>query len=323
MKLNKYVTFLRSPKDGSDLKLYQDNLVDESGNIFPVINEIPRFIEATNYADSFGYQWNLFDKVQLDGFTNKTISKDRFFSQTGWNIELLKNKNFLEVGSGAGRFSEVLLNSGLNNFFSIDYSNAVEANWLNNKDLGDFFLSQADIYNLPFKNSIFDFIFCFGVIQHTPDPRSSFKSMVKHLKKGGQIAIDVYPKNLKSLFYSKYWVRWITKRINKETLLKLIKWYVPKWFPISTLLFKIPLIGKTIGSVIPIANYTHLFPDLTKEELLDWAILDTFDMLSPEFDNPQSLKTIRKWAVEENLEILFCGKGSNGYVLVAKKLNTH
>jgi SAM-dependent methyltransferase len=319
MKINQYLDFLSSPKDHSDLKLYSNKLIDESGNIFPIIKEIPRFVEEVNYADSFGYQWNLFDKVQLDGFTNRNISSDRFFSYTGWNLEQLKNKNLLEVGSGAGRFSEVLLKTGLN-LFSIDYSNAVEANWKNNKEIGNFFLAQANIYNMPFKDSIFDFIFCFGVIQHTPDPKASFVSMLKHLKVGGQIAMDVYPKNWKSFFYSKYWVRWVTKRMNKETLLKLIKWYIPKWFPISTLLFKIPLIGKTIGSIIPIANYSHLFPELSKTELVEWAILDTFDMLSPAYDIPQSLKTVRKWATSANLQILYCGKGSNGYVLVAKKL---
>ena len=319
MNIVKYLDNLRSPSDGSNLKLHADRLIDESGNIFPIINEIPRFVEEDNYADTFGYQWNLFDTVQLDRFNKNDISTDRFFSDTGWNAELLINKKLLEVGSGAGRFSEVLLKTDVN-LFSIDYSNAVEANWKNNKDINDFFLAQANIYKLPFKTLNFDFIFCFGVIHHTPDPRGSFISMVEHLKKGGQIAIDVYPKNWKSIFFSKYWIRPITKRMNKTVLLKLVKWYVPKWFPISTLLFKIPFIGRTLGlQLIPILNYTYLYPELSKKELIEWAILDTFDMLSPAYDNPQSLKTLRKWATDANLKILFCGEGVNGYVLVAEK----
>ena len=143
--------------------------------------------------------------------------------------------------------------------------------------------------------------------------------MVKHLKEGGQIAVDVYPKNWKTIFMTKYWVRPLTKRMNKKTLLRIIKWYVPKWFPISTLLFRIPRIGNILGVFIPIANYSKLFPELGKDELVQWAILDTFDLLSPAYDNPQSLKTLRKWATDANLEIIYCGKGNNGYVLVAKK----
>ena len=51
---------------------------------FPVINGIPRFVPAENYADSFGFQWNIHDKTQLDSYTGFPISHDRVFGVTGW-----------------------------------------------------------------------------------------------------------------------------------------------------------------------------------------------------------------------------------------------
>ncbi len=67
------------------------------------------------------------------------------------------------------------------------------------------------------------------------------------------------------------------------------------------------------------SNYSNIYTQLSKSELIQWAILDTFDMLSPEFDNPQSLNTLRSWVKESGLKTIYCGKGNNGYVLVAEK----
>ena len=38
---------------------------------------------------------------------------------------------------------------------------------------------------------------------------------------------------------------------------------------------------------IPVANYVHE-TQLTPGQRYDWAILDTFDMLSPEYDQPRT-----------------------------------
>lgn len=316
--LENYLPFLRSPITGSKLRYEAGRLLDEDNNTFPIINSIPRFVEPDNYAESFGFQWNLFSGTQIDKISKSDISTERFYKNTNWSDERLKGKRFLEVGSGAGRFTEVILKTGAD-LYTVDYSNAVEANWKNNSGATDFFIAQGNIYHLPFEKNFFDFVFCFGVIQHTPDVKASFLSLVDYLKPGGEIAIDVYAKNWKSLFFTKYWVRPITKQIEKKRLLNFIEWYVPKWFPVSTALLKIPIIGKFLAQVVPICNYSTQFPFLEKKQLIEWAVLDTFDMLSPAHDHPQTLSTIKKWAKEANLKILYCGKGDNGYVLRAKK----
>jgi hypothetical protein len=102
-------------------------------------------------------------------------------------------------------------------------------------------------------------------------------------------------------------------------LLSFIKWYVPKWMPISNMFLKIPFVGKFFAQIIPICNYTLQYPFLSKNQLIDWAILDTFDMLSPDYDNPQSLKTLNKWIKKYDLDKIYLGRGDNGFVLIAKK----
>ena len=60
---------------------------------------------------------------------------DRLFNVTGWD-KRLKGEKILEVGSGAGRFTEILLGTGAE-ITSFDYSNAVTANYNNNYDRGN------------------------------------------------------------------------------------------------------------------------------------------------------------------------------------------
>lgn len=313
----KYLDILRSPENGTKLKWSDNKLVDEKNIAFPVINDIPRFVNEENYADSFGYQWNYFDQTQLDRFSKTSVSETRFYKNTRWTDEMMKDKKVLEVGSGAGRFTEVLLKTGAD-VYSVDYSNAVEANKKNNGDK-EFLLAQADIYKLPFVKAGFEFVFCFGVIQHTPDPKLSFMKLAEQVKANGYIAIDIYKKTWKSLFNTKYWVRPFTKRMSKERLLRIVKWYVPKWFPVSTLLLKVPFAGKFLSQLVPILNYTEMYPELSKEKLVTWAILDTFDMLSPAYDYPQTLNTLSEWGKAAGFEIIYCGPGDNGYVLVGRR----
>ena len=60
-----------------------------------------------------------------------------------------KNKKVLEAGSGAGRFTEILLKYGAV-VDSFDYSSAVEANAKNNGHHDNLVLVQADIRKMPF-----------------------------------------------------------------------------------------------------------------------------------------------------------------------------
>lgn len=64
---------------------------------------------------------------------------------------------------------------------------------------------------------------------------------------------------------------------------------MPVVFPITDFLFRIPFVGKGFMFLIPVANYVHE-RQLSREQRYAWAILDTFDMLSPQFDQPQTEK---------------------------------
>ncbi|MFQ5482666.1 MAG: methyltransferase domain-containing protein, partial [Nitrospinaceae bacterium] len=242
---------------------------------FPVLKGIPRFVPSRNYSQSFGYQWNLHRRTQLDSYTGFPLSRNRLKEGTGWP-EKMEGQRILEAGSGAGRFTEILLDSKAL-VFSFDFSRAVEANWQNNGAAPNLSLFQGDMSCLPFRPGIFDKVFCFGVLQHTPDPEAAFKSLASQVRPGGELVIDVYKKTIAALLHWKYILRPLTKRVDLQTLYRVVAKWVPRLLPVAIVLRKIG--GRAGARLLPVLQYSHwgLPYALNKE----WAILDTFDMLSP------------------------------------------
>ena len=88
-------------------------------------NQIYRFAKKKNYAENFGFQWNIFSKTQIDNFKTK-VSKVRLSKQTNWIKNDFNNKSItLEAGGGAGRFSHAFLNQFTGKLVSVDLSSAV------------------------------------------------------------------------------------------------------------------------------------------------------------------------------------------------------
>ncbi|MDF1827369.1 MAG: hypothetical protein P1U39_03725 [Legionellaceae bacterium] len=79
---------------------------------------------------------------------------------------------------------------------------------------------------------------------------------------GGWLGVDYYEKSVNSLMLPKYWLRSLTKRLAKPRLFSILKRFVP------------------------VADYKNILP-LSSRQLREWALLDTFDWLSPEYDNSQ------------------------------------
>jgi SAM-dependent methyltransferase len=266
------------------------------GGSWPIERGIPRFVPRANYAKNFGVQWNLFRKTQLDSHTGRPISRDRLLRFTGWREADFKGALILDAGCGAGRFAEVALALGAR-VIAIDFSNAIDAARENLKDKGEIDFIQADINALPFAPGSFSHVYCLGVIQHTPDPARSFQALAAMVARGGRLVLDVYRASWKNVFFSKYWIRPLTKRISAERSLKIARRIFPPLYGISRLISGIPFAGRYLRYAIPVANYTNIYP-LDRRQLREWALLDTYDMWTPAYDQPQTEATLRAWFAE-------------------------
>jgi SAM-dependent methyltransferase len=299
---------LINPANGLPLERDGDAYVDGRGTSFPIVRGVPRICDAGNYTENFGKQWNAFPLTQIDNpEAGRTTSEDRFFETTGWKADDMKGQDVLEVGSGAGRFSRVVLQRTDANLFSVDYSNAVEANLATNGALapGRFHLFQASIYELPFPDGSFDKVFCMGVLQHTPDFAASVRALVDKARPGGEIVVDFYPiRGFWTKLHAKYLLRPITRRMSHERLMSAIEKNAGWMIGLSKGLHRIGLGALT--RFVPICDIHRTLPKtLTKRELREWVVLDTFDMFSPEYDHPQRLETVAEMFRRSGARVAF------------------
>lgn len=269
------------------------------GVTFPVRDGVPRFIDDGNYAASFGMQWNRFRTTQLDSASGTGLSAERFFAETGWSREWLAGKLVLDAGCGAGRFMEIVAGCGAQ-IVGVDISSAVDAAAANVGRLSNAHTVQASLYELPFRRGVFDACYCIGVLQHTPDPSRTLASLVPVLKEGARMAVVAYERKRWTKLNTKYLIRPLTRRLSKGALLKVIQFAMPVAFAMTEILYRLPLAGRLFKFVIPVANYTDE-RRLSIRQRYDWAILDTFDMLSPAYDQPQTSADVVRVLTEAGL----------------------
>jgi SAM-dependent methyltransferase len=316
--MNGLWSLLRCPVTGEPLRFEgtagegerpeSGSLVTPSGRHYPVTGGVPRFVEASNYAESFGMQWNHFSGTQLDSHSGHPISAERFWHATAWQPRDLAGKRVLDLGCGSGRFAEVALGAGAH-VCAVDYSTSVDACRRNLGAHPHLLVVQADVYALPFAPGSFDFVYSLGVLQHTPDVARAFAALPPMVAPGGQFCVDFYERSWKSALLPKYWLRPLTKHMPKQRLFGLLQQLVPVLLPVSVTLGKVPVIGRHLRRVVPVANYVGELP-LDERQQLEWSLLDTFDWLSPAYDNPQDAATVRRWlerAGLTNIEVLKAG----------------
>jgi SAM-dependent methyltransferase len=303
---------LINPANALPLRQEGEALVDGRGASFPLLGGIPRICEPSNYTENFGKQWNEFRLTQIDS-GGQQASTRRFFAETGWTPEQLDGLDILEVGSGAGRFTRVVLEKTRANLYSVDYSSAVEANLKTNAGVagGRLHLFQASIYELPFPDESFDKVFCLGVLQHTPSFEGSIQALVSKAKRGGEIVVDFYAiRGWWTKLNAKYLLRPLTRRMPHDRLLGLIGRNAAWLIAVHKGLTRAGLGALT--RFLPIVDLRTFPPNLTPAQEREWAVLDTFDMFSPEYDSPQRLEAVADMFRRSGADVTFAGFVDNG-----------
>ncbi|MDQ3818104.1 MAG: class I SAM-dependent methyltransferase [Acidobacteriota bacterium] len=291
-----------------------DALVCDSGCRFPVIKNIPRFVESTNYASAFGLQWNAFRKTQLDSYTGTTISYERLARCLGGSLDIVRGKSVLEAGCGAGRFTEILLSAGAR-VFACDLSEAVEANYENCKEQADYFVCQADIQRLPVRPASFDIVLCLGVIQHTPDPQKTIAALASYLRPGGMLVIDHYSTNYPYTFSRKL-LRQLLIRLPASASKSAVIFLSRLLLPLHKMLWSkrrgMSRLSSYLAKVSPVVDYYGSYPQLGTKLLEEWAILDTHDMLTDRYKHLRSKEEIESYLASCNLVGIEASYAGNG-----------
>jgi 2-polyprenyl-3-methyl-5-hydroxy-6-metoxy-1,4-benzoquinol methylase len=263
------------------------------GRKYPVVNGLARFVNGQEYTSSFGFQWHVHARTQLD--TAESDRSERAFRRrTGFKPEDLAGKLVLDVGCGMGRFAEVATRWGAH-VVGVDLSSAAEvaARNLSSRQATIF---QADVFHLPFAAESFDMIYSIGVLHHTPNCEKAFKMLPGLLKPGGRIAIWLYSR-YNSWYRMSDVYRKVTRRLPPELLYKLCYGVVPL-YGAHQVLKRVPLVGRPASGAL-----AYLVP-MAMHKDRRWRILDTFDWYSPWYQSKHTYEEVFRWFESCGLEDL-------------------
>jgi SAM-dependent methyltransferase len=297
-----------------------------------VVAGIPRFVEDAMH-ENFGIQWNEFADVQMDSLNGTAATRDRLLDQSGLAPAEWAGKRVLEVGCGAGRFTQLLLQWGAQ-LVSLDYSRAIEACVRNNADAvadGRLVPGQADIFALPVRPDSFDIVLCYGVLQHTGDARRALHSLWRHVAPGGLLLVDRYQISLRAVMPLKYLLRPVTKRLPMDSVMRMAETTVRVLAPAQRVVLRATygkggpakcvryLVHRSPNSVYPFE--LELDENLPVDVATRWSVLDTFDQWAPAFDHPCTLRAWRRQLEGlrggEVERAFSCGQGNAGIVCKA------
>ena len=242
------------------------------------------------YVSNFGKQWRDHTATQIDSLNNFFLSKDLLENLLFGKISSLNGKSIVELGSGAGRFTEYLVKEA-SECVSVDLSQAIFYNV--SKGAENLTLIKSDFTALE-PDKKFDVVICRGVLQHTPDPRKSILKLFEFSKENGDIFFDIYTTPKIGMFSPKYliWRPFFKKFIKYEKYEKFLKLHIKKLLKIKRVLQKILFNSKFLSdSFIPIYDYKNIL-NIDDEKLEMMAILDTLDGMYAFYDTPMTKKEV-------------------------------
>jgi SAM-dependent methyltransferase len=300
------------PSHELELKTEGNRLVCAAGDSFIIRDGIARFVPDSSYADAFGLQWQIYRRTQLDSYSGTSITRDRLRRCLGEEIwTALPRLSVLECGCGAGRFTEILLENGAT-VTSVDLSSAVESNAVNFPPAERHRIAQADIRDLPFAAQQFDVVLCLGVIQHTPDPEATIRSLARHVKPGGWLIIDHYTYSLSWWTKTAPLFRAVLRRLPPASGLKWTERLVDVFLPFHKAARRSRVLHALVSRVSPVLCYYRAHPELSDDMQREWALLDTHDSLTDWYRHLRSRRAIRAALESAGLTSIWCEKGGNG-----------
>jgi SAM-dependent methyltransferase len=288
----------------------------------PVEDGVPRFTASESYAAGFGLQWSAHARTQLDSASGTHISRERLARCLG-GLQAVTGRSVLEVGCGAGRFTEVLLDAGAR-VFACDLSRAVDANHANFRGRADYFVCQADLMRLPIAGASFDVVVALGVMQHTPRPEAAVRALAAALRPVGLLVMDHYGRppgagwswRLAAALAPRSLLRHVMLRLPPRLAQATVTGVTRALLPLHRRLWRRgPVADRARGilrRVSPLVDHYDRLPELSPDQLAEWAALDTHDALTDRYKHLRTVDEVRAGLAATGLvplEVVYAGNG--------------
>lgn len=306
----------RDPRTGAPLMHRGDRLIAPDGTAYPILDGIAHFTPDQSYADDFGAQWNSFRTTQLDSVSGLPVSRNRLTRCLGGDLETLAGQQVLEAGSGAGRFTEVLLDAGAQ-VHSFDLSSAVTANAANNGHNPHLRLARADIRQIPFARGAYDLVLCLGVLQHTPSPEDSIAALWQMVRPGGRLVIDHYRFRWRFALPTPFGdagglYRRIILRLPPHRRAAAVRRVTEFWFPWHWRWRDSIIMQRIIRRFSPVRFYYPDLPLRDRDMHYQWSLLDTHDSTTDYYKHlrsPHAIESTLRALGAQDVQVWIGGNG--------------
>jgi len=186
---------------------------------------------------------------------------------------------------------------------------------------------QADLRQLPFKKSFFDYIYSDQVLHHTKNTGTSFKYLTKFLTNSGHISIYVYNKKAPVREYVDDYIRNKTVKMTTVECTEFSKQMAFLGKSLAQLKKKIkiphdiPLLGVKAGEYdVQRFVYWHFLKCFWDEsDNFERSVGVNFDWYSPKFAFRHTPKEVKTWFKESKLKITNFKEIESGISVTGKK----
>jgi SAM-dependent methyltransferase len=133
----------------------------------------------------------------------------------------------LDAGTGAGQDAFYIAKTHPDvEVIGLDVSDGIYEAYERTKHLGNVHMVGGSILGLPFREGVFDFVYCYGVLHHTPDPRWGFGELVRVASEEAPVVVYVYEDHADNLIKRVaidliHYIRRVTVRLSPEALMRL------------------------------------------------------------------------------------------------------
>jgi SAM-dependent methyltransferase len=264
------------------------------------VNPLPESVDSLKAKEktskSFGFEWTRFSDMRdewEENFRGYFAPKEPSF---------FENKTVLDAGCGMGRQTYYAAKYGAE-VVGIDLSKSVDAAYQNTREFPKAHIVQADIYNLPFRQETFDFVYSIGVLHHLPSPEEGFNKLLGFLKREGEVRFYVYrnlenePKWKRFLLSIVTVVRKLTTRMPHNLLCGLSFSIAAIVYLIFVLPYKMLsklTMAKQFAETLPLKQYANYSFRVCYNDVLD--------RFSAPIENRYSQHEVRAWLERAGLE---------------------
>lgn len=261
---------------------------------YPVVEGIVRMLPPLSRPEqqvrgAFDFEHRRYHAAQYLRISPALI--DAWLEDVQLPKEYFQGITVLDLGCGSGRWTYAMASLGAR-VVAVDFSDAaVEVTRDITQGVGNVEVIQASLFRLPFKAEQFDFAVSWGVLHHTYDSATAFRTLAPLVRPGGLLYVMVYERRNPVKVVGTELLRMVMRRLSPEARYRACGRLVIK----NRLLFHL------------VRGFVACVPARNLSDKLDFetAQFGLYDWYSPRYNHLHSVKEVHSWFRDAGFEEIY------------------